>query len=266
MRFDDVLRLLPPAFQAALAGRPVAPVPGLGGASVFRVSDPAGGCRYLKLARGPDAAALRREIERTRWLSSHRVRVPAFLMTTCTDEVAAVLMTAVHWRHLDPERRPPASDLAAMVGAVGRGLARLHALPAADCPFDETPRVRLRRAEEAIARNLIDAGAFDDRNAGVTPAALCRRLAGAIPAGDDIVVVHGDAALENLLIGADGDLGFVDCGHAGRSDRYVDLALVEAALRTGFGNDAAEAFKAAYGIRDWDVRKAAFFSDLYELF
>lgn len=271
MRFDDALQLLPPNWRAALAGHEAEPAPGMGGASVFRVSDAAGGCRYLKLAGGPDAEPLRQEIARTEWLSSHRILVPEFLMKTCTDEVTAVLMTAVPGRHLSghqasghPAPRP--GDLAAAVCTIGRGLARLHALPAAGCPFDEMPRTRLRRARAAIDRNLIDAGEFDDSNAGVTPTALYQRLAGTIPEREDIVVVHGDATLENMLVGADGELGFIDCGHAGRSDRYVDLALVEADLREVFGHDAAEGFTAAYGIRRWDDRKAAFFRDLYEFF
>ena len=271
MRFDDALQLLPPSWRTALAGHDVEPVPGMGGASVFRVSDAAGGRLYLKLASRPGAELLRQEIARTEWLSSHHIRVPEFLMMAFTDEVAAVLMTAVSGRHLSghqasghPAPRP--GDLAAMLRTIGRGLARLHALPAAGCPFDEMPRTRLRRARAAIDCNLIDAREFDDRNAGVTPAGLYQRLAGTIPEREDIVVVHGDATLENMLIGADGELGFIDCGHAGRSDRYLDLALVEADLREAFGCGAAEDFKAAYGIRCWDDRKAAFFRDLYELF
>src|SRR5262249_34845184 len=139
LRFDDALQLLPPSWRIALAGHEAEPVSGMGGASVFRVSDAAGGCRYLKLAGGPDAESLRQEIARTEWLSSHHIRVPQFLMKVFTDEVAAVLMTAVPGRHLSghqaaghPAPRP--GDLAAMVRTIGRGLARLHALPAAGCP------------------------------------------------------------------------------------------------------------------------------------
>lgn len=262
MRFEDAAQLLPPEWQAALADQTVEPAPGMGGAAVFRVSDPAGGCRYLKLACGPEAAPLRQEIARTGWLAQRHIRVPEFLMKLCTEKVTAVLMTAVPGRHLSPG----AGDLAAALHTIGRGLARLHAVPAADCPFDETPRTRLQRAREDIDRNLIDASAFDDRNAGIMPAMLYRRLAGAVPACEDIVVVHGDATLANMLIGPDGELGFIDCGHAGRSDRYLDLAVVEAELRTGLGCDAARAFIAACGIHEWDERKAAFFRDLYELF
>jgi aminoglycoside phosphotransferase len=239
----------------------------MGGAAVFRVTDPARGCRYLKVARGSEAEPLRQEIARTEWLASRHIRVPEFLMKACTDEVTAVLMTAISGRHLVPgQAAGGAGDRPAMVRAIGRGLARLHALPAVDCPFDEMPRTRLARARADIDRNLIDGSQFDDRNAGVTPDMLYRRLAGAVPVPEDVVVAHGDATLENILVGAGGEPGFIDCGQAGRSDRYLDLALIEADLRNDFGPDAAEGFLAAYGLREWDDRKAAFYRDLYELF
>src|SRR5262249_24722242 len=161
---------------------------------------------------------------------------------------------------------PDACDLLKAVHAIGRGLARLHAVPTTNCLFDETPRTRLQRAREAIDLNLIDASQFDDRNTGVTPSVLYQRLVGAIPACEGSVVIHGDATLANSLIGPDGELGFIDCGRAGRSDRYVDLAVVEAELLTEFGRDAAERFAAGYGLREWDDEKATFFRDLYELF
>jgi aminoglycoside 3'-phosphotransferase-2 len=266
----DALHLLPCDWRAMLAGHAVEPAAGMGGAFVFRVSEPSG-CRYLKLAAGQQAAALRQEIARTEWLSSQHVRVPELLMKACTDEVTAVLMTALPGRHLSPGDIPPGhrarvdGDLPALVRAIGRGLARLHALPAADCPFDEMPRTRLARAREAIDRNQVDASQFDDRNAGVTPEMLYQRLAGAVPAPEDVVVVHGDATLANMLIGPDGQLGFIDCANAGRSDRYLDLAVAEMDLHAGFGPEAASGLIAAYGIH-WDERKAAFFRDLYELF
>jgi aminoglycoside phosphotransferase len=262
LRFENLVELLPPDWQAALAGDEVEPILGMGGALVFRVLDSAGGCKYLKLASGLGAQLLTQEMARTEWLSSHHIRVPRFLMKTRTQRVNAVLMTAVPGRHLTLDT----DDLLGAVHTLGRGLARLHALPSTNCPFDETPRTRLERAREAIEQNLLDASQFDDRNSGLTPSMLYRRLDGAIPACEDIVVVHGDATLSNMLIGSDGELGFIDCGHSGRSDRYVDLAVIEAELLTEFGHDAAERFNDAYGIREWDDQKAAFFRDLYELF
>jgi aminoglycoside phosphotransferase len=262
LRFENIVRILPPEWQVALAGDEVEPILGMGGALVFRVSDSAGGCKYLKFACGLGAQLLTQEVARTEWLSSHYIRVPRILMNTCNQRVSAVLMTAVPGRHLALDT----DDLLGAVHTMGRGLARLHALPSANCPFDETPRARLRRAREAIEQNLLDASQFDDRNYGFTPAMLHQRLDSAIPANEDIVVVHGDATLSNMLIGSDGQLGFIDCGHSGRSDRYVDLAVIAAELLTEFGRDAAACFNDAYGVREWDDQKAAFFRDLYELF
>jgi aminoglycoside phosphotransferase len=262
LRFENVIELLPPDWQATLAGNAVEPILGMSGALVLRALDPAGGCKYVKLACGLGAQLLTQEMIRTEWLSSHHIRVPRFLMKICTRRVNAVLMTAVPGRHLTLDT----DDLLGAVHTIGRGLARLHALPSASCPFDETPHTRLERAREAIEQNLVDASQFDDRNSGLTPSGLYQHLDSAIPACEDIVVVHGDATLSNMLIGSDGELGFIDCGHSGRSDRYVDLAVIEAELRGEFGRDAAECFNDAYGIREWDDQKAAFFRDLYELF
>jgi aminoglycoside phosphotransferase len=261
LRFENVVELLPPDWQASLAGDEVHPILGMGGALVFRVLDRAGGCKYLKAACGLGAQRLTRELARTEWLSSHHIRVPRFLVKISTQRVNAVLMTAVPGRHLTLDT----DNLLAAVRSIGRGLARLHGLPSANCPFDETPHTRLERAREAIEKNLI-ASQFDDRNCGFTASMLYQRLDSAIPACEDIVVVHGDATLSNMLIGSDGELGFIDCGHSGRSDRYVDLAVIEAELLTEFGRDAAECFNYAYGIRAWDDQKAAFFRDHYELF
>lgn len=266
LRFEDILDLLPGRFRTALRDHAATPAPGMGGASVFRLSGPDGESsvmpdRYLKVACGPEMATLTDEIVRTRWLASRGVRVPQFVMTTTTATVTAGLMTAV-------PGRPAAhcGDGIAAAHAIGRGLARLHAVPAADCPFDEMPATRLARARDDVARGAVDPGNFQDHNAGITPAALCRRLAAAVPAtaDRDAVVVHGDATLLNLLIGPDGELGLIDCGRAGRSDRYVDLAVVEMELRDSFGAAAAAAFAGACG--GWDEPRAAFFRDLYELF
>jgi aminoglycoside 3'-phosphotransferase II len=262
MRFEQAVRLLPPGWQTALAAHKAEQVQeGMGGAAVFRLPAPEGD-RFLKLASGQAAAALAQEIVRTEWLLRHHLRVPEFLLTAHTENVVAILMTAVAGRHLASGD----GDVLGAARAIGRGLARLHAVPVSDCPFDETLEVRMRRAREAVERNLVDASQFDDRNAGASPTEIYERLARTIPGNEELVVVHGDATLSNLLIRLDGELGFIDCGHAGRSDRYMDLAVVEAELRTGFGPDAAQCFKASYGVRAWDEQKAAFFIDLYELF
>jgi aminoglycoside phosphotransferase len=83
---------------------------------------------------------------------------------------------------------------------------------------------------------------------------------------EDIVVVHGDTTLSNLMIDPEGNVGFIDCGSAGRGDRYLDLAVLAGDIADHHGTDAAAGFAAAYGERTWDTAKARFYLDLYELF
>jgi aminoglycoside phosphotransferase len=117
LRFETVVELLPPDWQAALAGDEVQPILGMGGALVFRVLHRAGGCKYLKAACGLSAQLLTQEIARTEWRSSHHMRVPRFLVKISTQRVNAVLMTAVPGRHLTLDT----DDLLAAVRSIGRG-------------------------------------------------------------------------------------------------------------------------------------------------
>ena len=252
---------LPSAFQASLAGATLAPVrTGMSGAAVYRVTAVGQPERYLKIARGRGADALRQEIARTSWLGARGVRVPAVLQTGDSGRTVALLMGAVTGTSADAGGLPAGR----IAEAAGRALAALHALPAADCPFDETLAVRLARARRAVAAGEIDAGEFDSRNRRLSPAALLRRLM-AEPPEEDLVVAHGDATLANILVADDLSVGFVDCGHAGRADRYLDLGVAAADIGTHLGGRFLRPFIRAYGLARLDRRKALFYSDLYEL-
>ena len=137
-------------------------------------------------------------------------------------------MTALPGAHPEQLRQP----VAAIVEHLAHGLRALHSIAVTDCPFDETTPVRLARAEQMIARGEIHNQHFDERNRRLSPLALYPRLVATMPQ-PDLVVVHGDATFDNILIDATGHIGFIDCGHAGRGDRYLDLEAVT--------NDIAEA-------------------------
>jgi aminoglycoside 3'-phosphotransferase-2 len=252
---------LPPDWQSELSRAQIEPVEeGLSGATLFRIANDRAPLRYLKIGRGNSAAGLRQEIERTHWLARRGVRVPAILRIDDRPDQVASLMEAV------PGVSADASPLPALrlVGALAHALAALHALPLADCPFDESLAVRLARAAAAIAAGEVHADAFEPRNRGIAPEALLAGLVADQPA-EDIVVVHGDATLSNIIVDGD-EIAFVDCGNAGCGDRYLDLAVLAADIEDHYGLHAAARFVEAYGQRAWDDRKARFYMDLYELF
>jgi aminoglycoside phosphotransferase len=259
----DFLKYLPEAWSHALASSELAPITtGMSSAEVYRVHERDTPERFLKFARGDAAAALGREIECTKWLYSHSIRVPLVLMSFASADVAAAILSLLPGAQLTESGCAPV----AAVRAIARGLRRLHDLPVTDCPFDESTQVRLLRAREVIERGLVDGCEFDSRNRALSPHALYARVAAAVPAPEDTVVVHGDATLDNILIDSLGEVGFIDCGRCGRGDRYVDLAIVTEQIEADLGQDLVREFLSCYGELQWDAAKAAFFRDLYEFF
>ena len=259
----DAVELLPASWRSELANASLEPVrSGLSGASVFRVHKATSPDRFLKVATATDAEQLRQEIVRTSWLGSHGVNVPPMVRTLLQPDVVAVLMGALPGEPVGRSTLPPDQ----VVTALARELSELHSLGIESCPFDESIAVRLARAQSAISQGEVDAAEFDERNSGLTPEGLFQRVVDTIPRTEDTVVVHGDATFSNILIGAQERIGFLDCGHSGTADRYVDLALIASEIEHHYGKRWVSVFFKRYGQTKLDCSKARSFLDLYELF
>ena len=230
---------------------------GMSDASVFRL----GSSHYLKIAQDAAAHDLREEIERTAWLGQQGVRVAPAVRVHDGGDFVAILSEALTGSSADETDLSPEI----VVPALARALSALHAVPVVRCPFDESIAVRLGRAGTLVENGKVDPRTFAVRNRDITPGVLLERLRSALPS-EDVVVVHGDATLSNMIVGNDLSVGFIDCGHAGRADPYVDLALVTEGLAERFGPEMADCFMGAYGRAALDERKAGYFLDLYELF
>jgi aminoglycoside phosphotransferase len=260
---DIILSRLPTAWKSYLADCSVAPVvTGMSGAFVFRLVTAERREQYLKLAKGTAKALLKQEFERTAWLDQQGIRVPRIVRIFEDSRLFALLSEGLAGTPADDHH----GSAELIVQAIGLAFAELHALPVAECPFDESIEVRLRRAAKQIARGGVDPAQFDARNASLTPIQLLNRLQAQLPVTEDWVVAHGDATLSNVLVDAQGNIGLIDCGHAGRADRYVDLAILTMGIAEAFGQAFVDIFLRGYGGSEWDDAKAAFFRDLYELF
>jgi aminoglycoside 3'-phosphotransferase-2 len=214
------------------------------------------------LGTGSHAEAVRQEIIRTAWLHAHGANVPPILRTLIRPDFAALLMAALPSEPIQGCDLPPKR----VVEILARALSDLHSLPVASCPFDETIQTRLERAQKAVAEQRVDPAQFRTENLKMTPEELFRRLLARVPSTEDLVVVHGDATFTNVLVDGLQRIGFVDCGHSGRGDRYIDLALAVSEIEERYGKDWTPAFCRAYGLSNWDRDKAEFFLDLYEFF
>jgi aminoglycoside 3'-phosphotransferase-2 len=255
-----VLQQIPEAWRpelATVAARRI--TRGMSGAVVFRLATRPES--ILKLATGKYAASVRDEITRTRWLAAQGIAVPEILRAHAGDDIGVMQMQKLPGVPAD-HCRWPASRL---LPTLGRAFARLHALPQAACPFDESLAVRLSVAAQAVERDEVNVEDFDEKNLGVAPEVLLANLTSNAPP-EDLVVAHGDADFSNIIVGPDGTVAFIDCGHAGRADRYLDLGLLGAEVVERFGREGLAIFMAAYGEKDWKDSKATYYCDLYEFF
>jgi aminoglycoside 3'-phosphotransferase II len=263
MRSEDRLSWLPECWRRDLREfRFESVAGGMSGARLFRLRGPSTNKLYLKISEPSGLADFRGEVERTKWLFARGVRVPEFLQVFDNGQSGAALMTAVPGAHPQEARKP----IGEIIRHLARALRSLHALAIADCPFDETVAVRLARARETIAQGGIDPEHFAERNRGRSPEALYGQLASGAPQVEDLVLVHGDAKFDNVLIDDAGSVGFIDCGHAGQGDRYLDLEAAISDIEEHFGAQWIETFARHYGDAKLDSAKLRFFSDLYELF
>ncbi|MGV9969741.1 phosphotransferase [Nocardia beijingensis] len=204
------------------------------------------------LKRGPKAVA---EYQRLTWLRERGVRVPE--VAAFEDDVLVLADAGAPSWSADT-----GADAASIGTALGTLLRRLHSIPVAECPFDESLDVVLARARRNVVEGLVDADDFDDDNTGATPAEILARLLAQRPEGEDLVVAHGDFTPPNVL--TNGVL--LDVGGLGVADRYRDLALAARDLRADHGEAEAAAFFAAYGLAEPDESRLTYYQLLDELF
>ena len=176
-----------------------------------------------------DAAS--REAARLSWLRQVGMPAPQALSVTNTATHIWLLTECLPGSNAAISLDEPAIK----IGLVAEALARLHALPVASCPFDETLSVKLARAAANVRDGVVDELDFDQEHLGLTAQQLFEELKALQPGSEDLVVTHGDASLPNFMLGDGHFAGFVDCGKLGRSDRYQDLAICCRSIRFNLG-------------------------------
>jgi aminoglycoside phosphotransferase len=260
---------LPDPIAAAVQGATWSAVRGgVSDARVDLLRFPDGTHRFLKSAAGdagdPESPAglLASEHANLRWLAD---RLPvAEVVAFAADGERTYLLTAAAPGSpaTDPDHH---QDPDALVLALASGVRRIHELPIDGSPGPIGVGPRVGRARARVERGLVDRADFEPAYARFTPDRLLELLLDARPtAAEDLVVVHGDPTLSNLLLGPgeDGRLaitGYLDLDRAGVADRYLDLAIVARSLATNLTPEALGPFFHAYGIEAPDLLKVDFY-------
>ena len=254
---------IPPELAPLLADRePIEEAIGCSESRVFRLAAKDGESLFAKVAGAGDAGVLDDEARRLGWLRSVGVAVPDVIAICAWQDHAWLVTTCVAGVDAAQSEEPITTKVAVMAEA----LLALHDLDASTCPFDETLPFKIERAEENVRQGKVREDLFGEAHWGIDPAELVKRLRTLRPAEEDIVIAHGDACLPNILLRAGRFSGFVDCGSAGRADRYRDLALASRSITSAFGPAWAETFFEAYGLDRIDQTRIDYYRLLDEFF
>lgn len=257
---------LPPEISRHLHGAELQPVTiGLSGADVYRVLAEGQPARYLKVARGYAAHELAAERERLEWLQG-QLSVPRVLAFAQEAERTCLLLSEVPGlMACDPAFE---DDIPSLIRLYADALRQIHQLDHAACPFDMRLDRRIALAEPRVRAGLVKVEAFDAERRGIPPAVLFERLLRERPPSEDLVFTHGDYCLPNVLIDRERHRvsGYIDWSHAGVADRYMDLALAARSLVYNFGPGYEPLFWDAYGLKEVDATKLAYYQLLDEFF
>ena len=237
---------------------------GMSGDLVFQIRVPIAAFAKIGAAdRRISREELAREIAVLAWLDG-RCGGPRLIWSGEVEGRPALLMQALEGT---PLHELTGEDAHAGAVAAITALANLHALPIADCPFDERLARKLAESRRRIDSGEVTEDDFDPERLGRTAEQVWADLERLLPADEDLVVTHGDASWPNFIIKPGRPAGLVDLGRAGVADRYQDLALF---ARSGRRNapelDVPALLAKHYPLADLDHDKLEFYRILDELY
>ena len=238
---------------------------GMSSASTFRCIGP-GGDRILKVQRvDPLETTLADEAERLGWLDGF-VPVPRVVETGSDASTEWLMMTALPGSDgTDPEHR---RDVDALGRVLGAGLRTFHdSVPVDGCPFDARTETDVQRARARVEAGRVDPSDFEVVYQGLSASELHGLLVASIPPDtDDLVVLHGDYCVPNVILERGAITGHVDVGRAGVGDRHRDLGIACRSIAHNFGGGSVGPFVEAYGFEPLDLARLDFFVMLDEFF
>jgi aminoglycoside phosphotransferase len=236
-------------------------------ASVYLLQAPGKPNLYLKTAPKGSVVTFGAEVERLRWMKG-RLPVPEVLYYAETAAGAYLLLTEIMGKMAcDPVFE---GETLGVVKGLAAGLKMLHSLDITDCPLDARLVVQFEMARQRLEARMVGESDFDHDRQGQTAADLYKELLAKRPASEDLVFIHGDYCLPNILLDPTNHAltGFIDLGRAGVGDRYHDLALAVRSLIYNWGEEYVPVLFEEYGLKkdEIDRSKIEFYKLLDEFF
>ncbi|MEZ5383223.1 MAG: phosphotransferase [Microthrixaceae bacterium] len=194
------------------------------------------------------------EAERLTWLAAAGAPVPRLCSLDDHGDGTATLLTE-QLAGFDAARREARARPEELVDLLGKALRVWHDnLSVADCPFRSDWPTRLAVAKGRLSRNELGADNVDDAYRRIGFDSLVASLDRPDPdTADDLVVVHGDPSLPNMILGPGGLSGWVDVGRAGVGSRWCDLMIGATSVASNLGPMLVPTLFEAYGADSADA-------------
>ena len=205
------------------------------------------------------------EAERMAWLAPF-VSVPAVVATGSDGDLEWLVTEALSGS--DATDAAHGHNAVSLVRLLGQGLRQLHdQVPVNGCPFDASTDTDLDRARQRLEAGRVDEADFEGLHRGLSAAKLYELMLASRPVDrDDLVVLHGDYCVPNVIVDQGTVSGYVDLGRCGVGDRHRDLAIGARSIARNFGGDAVGLFMDAYGLDAPRLARLDFFAMLDEFF
>lgn len=215
--------------------------------------------RLLVAKTGPSRAdapwgGVADEAARLEWLAGAGAPVPALVDLTEHGDGTATLLTE-RLPGFDAARREARARPEELVELFAKALRVWHDnLPVDACPFRSDWSTRLALARRRLGQGLIGPDDLDGAYRRIDLDTLVASLGRPDPDDpDDLVVVHGDPSLPNLIIGAAGLSGWVDVGRVGVGSRWCDLMIAATTVAANLGPMLVPTLFEAYGVEPADM-------------
>ena len=186
----------------------------------------------LKIEKASDE--VRREERVISWLGSS-LYVPSTIMSVEENGTIYRLMERIRGKDLSSPCFLETPTL--LLDLCARAYEALFSIEISDCPSCRSLDICLKEAEERVENNLVDVDDTDPSTFGKggfsSPEKLLEWLIDNKPE-EEKSFIHGDFCLPNIILGENGDIGFIDLGRSGVGDRYNDIALLSRTLKSNY--------------------------------
>ena len=242
---------------------------GMSGAEVYHLPNIDA---YLKIGARGAFCDLSRERQALDWLAGEAL-VPNVLAFETHDDKEYLLTSAIVGS--------TASDLLSaddisvrtaetFLTKAGVALRSLHDIDITHCALEERLDAKFARAWKNIQKSFLSEARseFLLEHDGKTPEEVYCELNERRPSVEDLVFIHGDPCMPNIIV-RDGEIaGTVDLDGAGVADRYTDIAIFFRSFERNCRVDLDHQgiFWKSYGLTEVDRDKLDFYTKLDDLF